>query len=217
MSVKADATRENILNTAKKHFLQDGLDGASLRNIVKDAGLTTGAFYKYYPTKESLYDALVDPYLEHIYHIYDGIPENFEAMPAQAQTDHMTEASGDGIQQIIDYVYEHYDHFRLLLKCGDSGKYADFIHGMVGREIASTQKYMDTLRRSDVPVPMVEESLLHMINTGFFSSVFQIVEHDMDKETAMKNIARLKEFQTGGWERLMHIHFPDSKEKNEGV
>lgn len=217
MSLKADATRENILNTAKKHFLQDGLDGASLRNIVKDAGLTTGAFYKYYSTKESLYDALVDPYLEHIYHIYDGILENFEALPAQAQTDHMTEASGDGIQQIIDYVYEHYDHFCLLLKCGDSGKYADFIHGMVAREIASTQQYMDTPRRSGIPVPMVEESLLHMINTGFFSSVFQIVEHDMDKETAMKNIARLKEFQTGGWERLMHIHFPDSKEKNEGV
>lgn len=217
MSLKADATRENILNTAKKHFLQDGLDGASLRNIVKDAGLTTGAFYKYYPTKESLYDALVDPYLEHIYHIYDGILENFEAMPAQAQTDHMTEASGDGIQQIVDYVYAHYDHFRLLLKCGDSGKYADFIHGMVGREIASTLKYMDTLRQSGIPVPMVEESLLHMINTGFFSSVFQIIEHDMDKETAMKNIAQLKEFQTGGWERLMHIHFPDSSEKNEGV
>ncbi len=88
---------------------------------------------------------------------------------------------------------------------------------MVAREIASTQQYMDTPRRSGIPVPMVEESLLHMINTGFFSSVFQIVEHDMDKETAMKNIARLKEFQTGGWERLMHIHFPDSKEKNEGV
>lgn len=216
MSVKADATRENILNTAKKHFLQDGLDGASLRNIVKDAGLTTGAFYKYYPTKESLYDALVDPYLEHIYQIYDGILADFETMPAQEQTDHMTEASGDGINQIIDYVYDHYDHFRLLLKCGDSGKYAGFIHGMVAREIASTQTYMDTLRQSGIPVPQVEESLLHMINTGFFSSVFQIIEHDMDKETAKKNIAQLKEFQTGGWERLMNIKFPDGGSKDEG-
>lgn len=216
MSVKADATRENILSTAKKHFLQDGLDGASLRNIVKDAGLTTGAFYKYYPTKESLYDALVDPYLEHIYRIYDGILADFETMPAQEQTDHMTEASGDGINQIIDYVYDHYDHFRLLLKCGDSGKYAEFIHGMVAREIASTQTYMDTLRQSGIPVPQVEESLLHMINTGFFSSVFQIIEHDMDKETAKKNIALLKEFQTGGWERLMNIKFPDGGSKDEG-
>ena len=66
MSTKAEDTQKNILNTARKHFLKDGLTGASLRNIVKDAGLTTGAFYKYYPTKEALFDALTDPYMEHI-------------------------------------------------------------------------------------------------------------------------------------------------------
>ena len=53
MSTKAEDTQKNILDTARKHFLKDGLTGASLRNIVKDAGLTTGAFYKYYPTKEA--------------------------------------------------------------------------------------------------------------------------------------------------------------------
>ena len=46
MSTKAEDTQKNILDTARKHFLKDGLTGASLRNIVKDAGLTTGAFYK---------------------------------------------------------------------------------------------------------------------------------------------------------------------------
>ena len=53
MSTKAEDTHK-ILDTARKHFLKDGLTVASLRNIVKDAGLTTGAFYKYYPTKEAL-------------------------------------------------------------------------------------------------------------------------------------------------------------------
>ena len=55
MSTKAEDTQKNILDTARKHFLKDGLTGASLRSIVKDAGLTTGAFYKYYPTKEALF------------------------------------------------------------------------------------------------------------------------------------------------------------------
>lgn len=73
MSTKAEDTEKNILNTARKHFLKDGFSGASLRNIVKDAGLTTGAFYKYYPTKEALFDALTDPYIEHIYQIYDRV------------------------------------------------------------------------------------------------------------------------------------------------
>ena len=49
--------------------------------------------------------------------------------------------------------------------------------------------------------------ILHMIYTGFFSSVLQIVEHDMDKEIAKKNVHQLKEFNTGGWERLWNIQF----------
>ena len=40
--------------------------------------------------------------------------------------------------------------------------------------------------------------------TGFFSSVFQIIEHDIDKE----NVNQLREFQIGGWERLWNIEFP---------
>ena len=104
MSTKAEDTQKNILNTARKHFLKDGLTGASLRNIVKDAGLTTGAFYKYYPTKEALFDALTDPYMEHIYQIYDQIVEEFEKLSASDQTrnmsDHMHKA----------FLYNRYFH-----------------------------------------------------------------------------------------------------------
>ena len=209
MSEKADCTREKILNTAKIHFLKDGLDGASLRNILKDAGLTTGAFYKYYPTKESLFDALIDPYLEHIYQIYDSILQNFQDLSAREQTDQMTSASNEGINQIVDYVYENYDHFRLLLRCGDSGKYADFIHNMVEREVVSTMEYMEVMKEAGVVFPKIDPSLFHMIATGFFSGVFQIIEHDIDKEIAKKNINQLKRFQMGGWERLLHMKFPE--------
>lgn len=44
MTTKAIKTQELILETALKHFLKEGYAGASLRKIVKDAGLTTGAF-----------------------------------------------------------------------------------------------------------------------------------------------------------------------------
>ncbi len=209
MSIKADSTRENILNTAKEHFLKDGFDGASLRNILKDAGLTTGAFYKYYPTKESLFDALIDPYLEHIYSIYDNVLNNFQELSAEEQTNQMTKSSDDGINQIIDYVYDNYDNFRLLLKCGDSGKFTDFIHNMVEREVNSTIEYIETMRKAETAIPQIDKSLFHMIATGFFSAVFQIIEHDIDKETAKNNIYKLKMFQTGGWERLFNIKFPD--------
>ena len=208
MSTKAEDTEKNILNTARKHFLKDGFSGASLRNIVKDAGLTTGAFYKYYPTKEALFDALTDPYIEHIYQIYDRVVEDFEKLSAKEQTSNMSDTSGDGMDQMIDYIYEHYDNFRLLLKCGDSGKFETFIHNMVDREMRSSLEYVKKMKEDGIEIPIVGESLMHMIYTGFFSSIFQIIEHDIDKETAKRNVHKLREFNTGGWERLWNIEFP---------
>ena len=207
MSTKAEDTEKNILNTARKHFLKDGFSGASLRNIVKDAGLTTGAFYKYYPTKEALFDALTDPYIEHIYQIYDRVVEDFEKLSAKEQTSNMSDTSGNGMDQMIDYIYEHYDNFRLLLKCGDSGKFETFIHNMVDREMRSSLEYVKKMKEDGIEIPIVGESLMHMIYTGFFSSTFQIIEHDIDKETAKRNVHKLREFNTGGWERLWNVKF----------
>ena len=207
MSTKAEDTEKNILNTARKHFLKDGFSGASLRNIVKDAGLTTGAFYKYYPTKEALFDALTDPYIEHIYQIHDRVVEDFEKLSAKEQTSNMSDTSGDGMDQMIDYIYEHYDNFRLLLKCGDSGKFETFIHNMVDREMRSSLEYVKKMKEDGIEIPIVGESLMHMIYTGFFSSIFQIIEHDIDKETAKRNVHKLREFNTGGWERLWNVKF----------
>ena len=207
MATKAEETQRNILETAKRHFLSDGLTGASLRNIVKDAGLTTGAFYKYYPTKEALFDALTDPYLEHIYEIYDQVIAEFEKLSADDQTKNMASISDEGMEEMLNYVYDHYDNFKLLLKCGDSGKYEDFIHGMVDREIKSSHRYLEKMKEEGVEVPVVDDSLMHMIYTGFFSSIFQIIEHDIDRITAKENIKQLKQFNIGGWERLWNVKF----------
>lgn len=207
MSTKAEDTEKNILNTARKHFLKDGFSGASLRNIVKDAGLTTGAFYKYYPTKEALFDALTDPYIEHIYQIYDRVVEDFEKLSAKEQTSNMSDTSGDGMDQMIDYIYEHYDNFRLLLKCGDSGKFETFIHNMVDREMRSSLEYVKKMKEDGIEIPIVGESLMHMIYTGFFSSIFQIIEHDIDKETQREMCTMLREFNTGGWSDYGTLNF----------
>ena len=207
MATKAEETQRNILETAKRHFLNDGLTGASLRKIVKDAGLTTGAFYKYYPTKEALFNALTDPYLEHIYEIYDQVVAEFEKLSADDQTKNMASISDEGMEEMLNYVYYHYDNFKLLLKCGDSGKYEDFIHGVVDREIKSSHRYLEKMKEEGVEVPVVDDSLMHMIYTGFFSSIFQIIEHDIDRITAKENIKQLKQFNIGGWERLWNVMF----------
>ena len=111
--------------------------------------------------------------------MYDGILSEFEELSADEQTRNMSGTSSEGMDQMIDYIYDHYDNFRLLLKCGDSGKFEDFIHNMVEREVEASQKYMKAMCDAGIEFPAVSKSLMHMIYTGFFSSVLQIIEDNI--------------------------------------
>ena len=48
MGETEQTTLNLILSAAMQEFLEKGFKSASLRNIVKTAGVTTGAFYGYY-------------------------------------------------------------------------------------------------------------------------------------------------------------------------
>lgn len=60
MNEVEQTTLHLILSAAMQEFLEKGFKSASLRNIVKTAGVTTGALYGYYDSKEDLFEALVD-------------------------------------------------------------------------------------------------------------------------------------------------------------
>jgi AcrR family transcriptional regulator len=56
--VRGITTKENIDRAALRLFLRRGVDGTSMRDIVKEAGISLGAFYNHYPSKEELAWAL---------------------------------------------------------------------------------------------------------------------------------------------------------------
>ena len=62
MEEKSSVTLENIQRAALDEFLDKGFLGASLRQIVKNAGVTTGAFYGYFSSKEALFASIVEPH-----------------------------------------------------------------------------------------------------------------------------------------------------------
>ena len=51
---KSEDTKQLILDTAKKEFMEKGYNDASVRSIAKQAGLTTGAIFRYFPEKACL-------------------------------------------------------------------------------------------------------------------------------------------------------------------
>lgn len=48
------ATRQRIIETAGHRFKQDGIDGSGVATLMADAGLTNGAFYAHFSSKDDL-------------------------------------------------------------------------------------------------------------------------------------------------------------------
>ena len=51
---------KRVVRAARQRFLTRGVDGASLRDIARGAGTSIGMVYYYFPTKDDLFDAVVD-------------------------------------------------------------------------------------------------------------------------------------------------------------
>src|SRR5256714_7207176 len=69
------ATRQRILEAAGRRFKQDGIDGAGIAAVMSDAGLTNGAFYSHFRSKEDLVANVLADQLR-------AQRESFEASPA---------------------------------------------------------------------------------------------------------------------------------------
>lgn len=51
---QAEENRQTVINVASRLFREHGFDGIGLKDLMKSAGLTQGAFYKQFTSKEDL-------------------------------------------------------------------------------------------------------------------------------------------------------------------
>ena len=203
MSDNQLSTLELIHKAAKAEFMEKGFKSASLRNIVKTAGVTTGAFYGYYASKEELFEALVGRQDDDFMSIYCKAQNEFADLPPEQQYENMSEISGECMNDMLVYAYSHLEEFKLILCCSEGTRFAGMIDQMVEIEISSTHKYQLTLKELGYPSPQLEPRLEHILVTGMFNAFFEMIIHEMPLEAAQRYLEELRTFYTAGWMKIM--------------
>ena len=66
------ATRRRIIETAGRRLKRDGIDGSGITTLMADAGLTNGAFYAHFDSKEDLVASTVADQLREQRERYNG-------------------------------------------------------------------------------------------------------------------------------------------------
>ncbi|MBF0945518.1 MAG: TetR/AcrR family transcriptional regulator, partial [Alloprevotella sp.] len=62
MQTLKDHTRRTIMDVARSAFLQDGFLKASMRGVATATGTSLGNLYNYFPSKDALFVAVVEPF-----------------------------------------------------------------------------------------------------------------------------------------------------------
>ena len=203
MVESSSATLEKIQQAALTEFLDKGFLSASLRQIVKNAGVTTGAFYGYFSCKEALFASIVEPHAAALMGRFMEAQTSFAGRPETEQPEHMGEDSESCLDWMVDYICQNREPVKLLLCRAEGTGYESFVHNMVEVEVEYTLRYMEVLRRLGRRVPTLSRSLCHIIASGMFNGLFEVVIHDMPYEQALRDVKQLRAFYTAGWLELV--------------
>ena len=89
--------------------------------------------------------------------------EEFEMLDEKDKANHMGIESRKSINSIIDYIYEHFDEFKLIICKSEGTCYENFVHNMVEIEVAETFEFIKILKKQGYDIPDMEKEVCHMI------------------------------------------------------
>jgi len=206
--MESTETLRKIHESAKRHFLENGFQRASLRRIVSDAGFTLGAFYGYYDSKEELFHALVEKTASGIIEALTEMAAALNALPDDQKLSKMTGVFSEGMAQLVDYLWGRRDETRLLLQCADGTRYEDFLSGMMQQDL---QFMAQAGGRAQLPLEPLAQKLLVR---SYFSVLGQAVLEGDSREEILRT---MKDIQSVFTEGMVHILQRDSDEERKAL
>ena len=62
--MKESKTKEILLETATQLFSENGYEATGVRDILQTSGVSTGSFYHFFSSKDSIFEAVIERYLQ---------------------------------------------------------------------------------------------------------------------------------------------------------
>lgn len=110
-------TKKLLLKAGREEFLEKGYEKASLRAICKRAGVTTGAVYFFFDSKEELFCQIVAPFLERL--------EKLGKELAEAELEDISLGT-DMDKKFMEFLWHNQREVQLLLEKSEGTRYANF-------------------------------------------------------------------------------------------
>lgn len=202
---KSQETKNNLLASAKTEFFEKGYMQASLRNICKNAGVTTGAMYFFFEDKEDLFASLVE---EPLNGLYTTMKEHYLDEKEQADSGEvlMHDISQDIeiARQVIGYMYRYHDEFELLLEKSQGSRFENFVDRFV--EISEEHfRVMADVMAKQIGREPVEDYIIHWLTHLLIDMFMHMMTHETSEKDAVKYIETMVRYLIAGWMDMFDV------------
>ena len=209
-------TRKKLLESARKEFKEKGYHKASLRNICKNAGVTTGALYFFFKDKDDLFASLVKKPLEEIYQLIEVHykQEREDVKDGSILVKDFT-LDFELAYQLLDIIYEQRDDFLLLLTESEETSAQKKLDEIIERTEEHYRLLSDALAEQ-MNQPQIEEVVLHWIAHHILDIFIYMVTHIEEKEEGRRYLNQVMRYTIGGWYAMFDSAFGQKKNSKNG-
>lgn len=192
MGEESNLTRDRILEKSRDLFLEKEYSKVSMREIARELDLTTGALYNCFESKNDLFANIVGE-------VADELLENFKNGNNRVNTSDIRDedVSNDvnlGVQEVIDYIYDHYDESKMLFLKSSGSKYENFKDELIEIEEKSTRVIFGIDETSQV-----DRFFIHVVATTGLLNLIEILRHDLTKDQAEEYMFKMQNFYRNGY------------------
>jgi transcriptional regulator, tetR family len=107
------------------------------------------------------------------------------------------------MDEMLDYIYDNFTAFQLLLEASYGTKFQNFVEQLAEVEAEYTYKFMEVIHFQNDEENEVTGEFIHIMTRALFDSMFEVVRHKMEKETARNYVHMLEKFNYAGWNTIL--------------
>lgn len=199
-------TKNKLLQSARAEFMEKGYMNASLRNICKNAGVTTGALYFFFESKADLYEALTKDVVEGILYIMRSHFQVEREMAAKGRITEPVLEEGAGefesdiatSKMLIHQMYLRREDVLLVLT-KSQGSRLEHVEELFIEESESHFRIMAKQMEKLFPGVVIDDAFIHWLAHAMIDAFIYMIIHIENEEKALNFIVQYTTYMQCGW------------------
>ena len=197
MAIKDHSLDDGIVRAAYAEFLVHGFQKASIHKIAEKAGVTTGAIYTRYKSKDALFCSLLQPFFATYQSYFAPAAAKYEKARECRSVDALCSAIRFEEELYIQLLLEHYDDCTLFFCRSDVSSIEAMLQNTMETKAQTTVAFF-----RDVYGKKVNAHAIRLLMGSQFWYFRQLLDARLEQKEMLESLKPVMEFSNAGWKHF---------------